>query len=72
MLCDIQTYIATHGTVSLRDLSLRFHADSQTLKPMLQRLSRKGRIRALPAPEKCADCTCCNLENLELYEWVQG
>ncbi|MEB3356747.1 MAG: FeoC-like transcriptional regulator [Synechococcales bacterium] len=70
MLRDIQTYITTHGTVSLADLSLHFHTDGQTLKPMLDKLSRKGRIRKQPAPVKCADCTCCDLSSLELYEWI--
>lgn len=70
MLQDIQTYIATHNTVSLQDLSLRFHIDSAALTPMLQRLSRKGRIRQLPMPEKCEGCTCCDLTSLECYEWI--
>lgn len=72
MLRDIQDYIASHGTVSMRDLSLHFHSDSQTLKPMLDKLGRKGRIRKLPIPERCDGCTCCNVESLEHYEWIDG
>lgn len=72
MLRDVQTYIEKHGIVSIADLSLHFHTDSQTLQPMLNKLSRKGRIRQLPIPEKCAGCTCCNLESLECYEWMNG
>jgi len=70
MLRDLQGYIATHHIVSIADLSRRFHTDSQALKPMLNKLSRKGRIRKLPAPEKCTDCTCCDLSSLECYEWI--
>ena len=70
MLRDIQTYIASHGTVSIQDLALKFHTDSDALQPMLQRLNRKGRIRQLPIPEKCDGCTCCDLTSLECYEWV--
>jgi putative ferrous iron transport protein C len=70
MLTALQTYIADHGTVSIADLSLHFRTDSQALRPMLTKLSRKGRIRALPAPTKCSDCTCCDLSSLECYEWV--
>ncbi|MEO1068984.1 MAG: FeoC-like transcriptional regulator, partial [Cyanobacteria bacterium J06638_6] len=47
-----------------------FHTDSQALRPMLAKLSRKGRIRSLPVPEKCADCTCCDWRSLECYEWT--
>ncbi|MGP1387214.1 MAG: FeoC-like transcriptional regulator [Thainema sp.] len=70
MLRDLQTYIAHHGTVSIADLSLHFHTDGQAIQPMLTKLSRKGRIRKLPAPEKCANCTCCDLSSLECYEWI--
>ena len=72
MLTDIQAYIANHGTVSLADLSLHFHTDSQALRPMLTKLVRKGRIRRLPAPAKCGDCTCCDLTSLEGYEWIKN
>jgi putative ferrous iron transport protein C len=70
MLRDIQSYIAQHGTVSIADLSLHFHTDSQAIKPMLAKLSRKGRIRPLPPPTKCSGCTCCEQDSLECYEWL--
>jgi putative ferrous iron transport protein C len=70
MLTDIQTYIATHGTVSMADLSLHFRTNSQALTPMLTKLCRKGRIHKLPTPAKCADCSCCDLSSLECYKWV--
>lgn len=70
MLSDVQAYIANHGIVSMADLSLHFHSDSQALRPMLTKLSRKGRLRPLPLPEKCADCTGCDVSHLECYEWV--
>jgi hypothetical protein len=71
MLSDLQTYIASHGVVSISDLSLHFRTDIQAIQPMLSKLSRKGRIRKLPTPEKCADCTCCDWTHLECYEWVK-
>lgn len=70
MLSDLQTYIAKHRIVSIADLSLHFHVDSQAIQPMLTKLSRKGRIRKLPTPEKCTDCTCCDWNRLECYEWI--
>jgi putative ferrous iron transport protein C len=70
MLLDLQTYIAQQGNVSIADLSLHFHADSHTIQPMLAKLSRKGRIRKLPASGKCTGCTCCDGSHLEFYEWV--
>ncbi|MFQ4136115.1 FeoC-like transcriptional regulator [Nodosilinea sp. PGN35] len=70
MLTALQTYIAAHGTVSMADLSLHFHTSSQALRPMLAKLMRKGRIRSLPRPTQCTDCTCCDLNSVECYEWA--
>jgi hypothetical protein len=70
MLTDLQTYIAKNSIVSMADLSLHFCSDSEAIRPMLTKLCRKGRIRKLPIPEKCGDCTCCEMVNLECYEWV--
>ncbi|MEB3214202.1 MAG: FeoC-like transcriptional regulator [Leptolyngbyaceae bacterium] len=70
MLRNIQAYIANHGTVSIADLGMHFHADRHTLTPMLSKLIRKGRIRQLPMSVKCAGCTCCDLSSLELYVWI--
>lgn len=71
MLCDVQTYIADRNIVSVNDLSLHFHTSIHTLQPMLNKLSRKGRIRQLPTPEKCSGCTCCDHNDLLCYEWVK-
>jgi len=70
MLCNLQTYIARRGTVSLSDLSLHFRADEQVIESMLDRLQRKGRIRRLPVAGNCSECTCCDRACLEFYEWT--
>jgi hypothetical protein len=72
MLRDVQTYIADHGVVSMADLSLHFHSNAAALQPMLNKLDRKGRIRKLPMPVKCSDCTCCDHSELVCYEWVRA
>ena len=72
MLRSVQAYIADRGTVSVADLSVHFHTDREALRPMLAKLHRKGRIRKLPASEKCTGCTCCSGESLELYAWADG
>ncbi|WP_071776895.1 FeoC-like transcriptional regulator [Synechococcus sp. PCC 7335] len=72
MLIDVQNYIATHGTVSVIDLSYRFHTDASTLKPMLSKLSRKGRIQAVPIATKCKGCTVCDSLQLECYRWLEA
>jgi putative ferrous iron transport protein C len=72
MLTNIQTYIAKHSTVSIADLSLHFRSDREAIRPMLDKLCRKGRIRKLPASGKCGGCTSCEQGTLELYEWVRS
>lgn len=70
MLTALQAYIADHGTVAIGDLSLHFRSDRTCLQPMLAKLVQKGRIRKIPAPSKCGDCTSCDLSHLEAYEWL--
>jgi putative ferrous iron transport protein C len=71
MLTDLQTYIANHGTVTLADLALHFRTDGEAIRPMLAKLSRKGRIRKHPTQGTCGGCTSCNPASLECYEWVK-
>lgn len=70
MLGALQSYIAVRGTVSLADLAQHFRMDPLALRPMLDRLTRKGRIRRLPCPDRCSGCQCCAESQLEYYEWV--
>jgi hypothetical protein len=70
ILTEIQDFIGKSHQVSLADMKLHFHMDEGTLRPMLKKLVKKGRIRQLPIPEKCDCCTCCHSDTLELYEWV--
>jgi len=54
----------------MADLSLHFHTNASALQPMLTKLDRKGRIRKLPMPTKCSDCTCCDHSDFVCYEWI--
>ncbi|MCU0535233.1 MAG: FeoC-like transcriptional regulator [Hydrococcus sp. Prado102] len=70
ILTEIQDFIGKSQQVSLADMKLHFHMDEGTLRPMLKKLVRKGRIRQLPIAKKCDCCTSCHSDTLELYEWV--
>ncbi|WP_443029054.1 FeoC-like transcriptional regulator [Spirulina sp. CS-785/01] len=69
ILTNLQQYIATHKKVSLEDLSNHFQYDPEALRPMLNRLIKKGRI-CQQKSEKCHGCTHCSPESIELYEWI--
>lgn len=70
ILTDLQTYLAQNHHASLADLATHFHTDADSLRSMLQRLIRKGRVKALPVVEKCHGCTSCSAAMLEIYEWT--
>jgi predicted ArsR family transcriptional regulator len=70
ILKDIQTYLAKYGKASLAELAIHFRADANALRPMLDRLIRKGRIRQR-SEKKCGGCQSCAPESLEFYEWVK-
>ena len=69
ILTDIQTYLGKQKRASLADLALHFRTDADALRPMLERLSRKGRVRRLDG-KKCRGCTSCAPTSLEVYEWI--
>lgn len=69
ILTDIQTYLAKYRRASLSELSLHFRTDAEALRPMLELLRRKGRVRLLEG-KKCGGCSSCAPDSLEFYEWV--
>jgi|GEM_PF-64396 len=71
ILTELQTYLAKHHQASLADLANHFRTDAESLRSMLRRLIRKGRVRALPVVEKCHGCTSCSAAALEVYEWIE-
>lgn len=70
ILRDLQGYLAEQHSASLSDLATHFHTDADTVRPMLRRLVRKGRVRQLPSPPKCGECCQCDRTIFEIYEWV--
>ncbi|MGK7947023.1 MAG: FeoC-like transcriptional regulator [Microcystaceae cyanobacterium] len=69
ILTDVQNYLRKYNKASLADLSLHFRMDTDALRPILNKLIRKGRIRQMDS-QKCGGCTSCGSDTLELYEWV--
>ncbi|MGK7931975.1 MAG: FeoC-like transcriptional regulator [Microcystaceae cyanobacterium] len=69
ILTDVQTYLKKYHKASLSEMSAHFRMDTDALRPILNKLKRKGRIRQMDS-EKCGGCTSCSPDTLELYEWV--
>ncbi|WP_247218303.1 FeoC-like transcriptional regulator [Synechococcus sp. C9] len=70
LLQDLQGYLQTHRQVALTKLCQHVHMDADALRPVLDVLIRKGRVRYLHQP-KCGGCHTCQASDLELYEWVE-
>ncbi|WP_448380486.1 FeoC-like transcriptional regulator [Gloeomargarita sp.] len=70
LLQDLQGYLQTHRQVSLTKLCQHWQMDADALRPVLNLLIRKGRVRCLHQP-KCGGCHSCAATDLELYEWVE-
>jgi hypothetical protein len=70
ILKELQNYILNKNCVSLAEMKQHFGIDGDALKPMLDKLIKKGRVKKLPTAEKCHSCTGCDHATLEFYEWV--
>ena len=70
LLQDLQRYLQTHRQVSLTKLCQHWQMDADALRPILDVLIRKGRVR-LVHQRKCGGCHSCASTDLELYEWVE-
>ncbi len=75
MLKKIQEFLRDGGTACLSDIALHLGADPEAVRPMLEMLEVRGRIRRIGAgPERksCGGCTRCLPESLELWQLVEG
>ena len=74
MLSEIESYIESRKSASLRDISIHFRTEPAALEPMLEILLEKGRIRLLPAAcsyGSCAGCAgaCTDRAAMMIYEY---
>ncbi|MCU0542414.1 MAG: FeoC-like transcriptional regulator [Oscillatoriaceae cyanobacterium Prado104] len=72
ILSEIQQFITEHKRASLADLKIHFRKDGDTLRSMLDRLIRKGRINKMPEAKKCGGCHSCSDDATEIYVWVDA
>ena len=72
ILTELQHFVCRYQRVSLAQLRLHFSIEPDALRHMLSMLIRKGRVRLIPIPHRCDGCTCCNVETIEFYEWIEA
>lgn len=71
ILSELTGYLAQHRRVALTDMANRFGSSPEALRPMLDILARKGRVRRLDEGPSCASgCGGCSHASVEAYEWI--
>ncbi len=72
ILSDIKQYLKQRGSASLSDISLRFDADPDAMRGMLDQWIRKGKVTKQAAKATCGSgCNRCGLEGADIYCWVE-
>jgi putative ferrous iron transport protein C len=73
ILADIRDYLCERGQATLADITLRFDADPQAVRGMLQQWVRKGRVEQRKVETACGtSCNRCDPAAMELYVWRGG
>lgn len=70
MLTDLKGYLIERRAASLSEIALRFAADPDALRPMLEQWIRKGKVRR-SGGARCGGCVSCAPADVEFYEWVE-
>ncbi len=71
ILARVENHLRQHKRASLTDLAGALDTSPDALRGMLAMLTRKGRIRPLPAGTACGGgCSKCKPETVELFEWI--
>jgi putative ferrous iron transport protein C len=69
ILLDIKNYFYDKPSVNLKDLSLHFQRDPETMRDMLSHWIRKGIIKRIESPTSCGtSCFQCQPAIAEVYQ----
>ncbi len=73
MLSRILEYLKVRDAACLSEIAAYLKAEPDAVRPMLELLEARGRIRRISAgkPAGCGGCTVCLPESLVLWEAVQ-
>ena len=70
MILGIRDYLKQHRRAALTDMALRFNAEPDALRGMLDKWVSKGRVTRLPGGTACGGGCCkCDPATTEIYEW---
>ncbi len=73
MLKSILEYLKTRDAACLSEIAAHLEAEPEAVRPMLELLEARGRIRrqSVDRPQGCGGCTACRPDALILWEAVR-
>ncbi len=73
MLNRILEYLKARNAACLSEIAAHLETDPDAVRPMLELLEARGRIRRISAgkPAGCGGCTACRPDALTLWEAVR-
>ena len=68
VISQLRHYLQQHPRASLAELARVLGMEPEALRPMLERLERKGLIQHLAATGSCSGCGQCNAAKTDWYQ----
>ncbi|MCK5131293.1 MAG: hypothetical protein KAR40_03975 [Candidatus Sabulitectum sp.] len=80
MLSEILKLLRECKQLSLQDISIHFRMDISALEPMMEMLTRKGKVKTLAREStscsrsgcSCSRCSCASRESVLMYHTVEN
>ncbi len=71
MILELCRLLRHRRQIPLKELAEALETDPETVRPMLQRLIRRGQVERLPPATPCpGGCTLCPPQTVEIYRWI--
>ena len=69
-LISVKKYLQERRLVSMKDVSIHFNQNAETVRPLLDIWVNKGKVKRSIGKSCGKDCCQCDPDTLELYEWT--
>ncbi|BCX82433.1 putative ferrous iron transport protein C [Methylomarinovum caldicuralii] len=71
MILELRSLLRRQRQIPLKELAEALGSDPETVRPMLERLIRRGEVERLPSATPCpGGCTLCPPQTVEIYLWI--
>ncbi len=71
ILTEVKKYLMAQKMATLQDMAFHFKMEPETIRPMLDKWCRKGKVRHHDSNIGCGKGCCqCDSATIESYEWL--